>query len=111
MRTVWGVLTLLVMATVATVAVRVGIPSSDSRLPGPVTVIGTSAGVGPAATPTGGGSNRSPGSGRPVKVVTPDRPVSSLLPPIGSDAREAEQLKSAGQPGTPALPVSPATDR
>lgn len=116
MRTVWGVLALLIVATAATVAVRIGIPSSATRLPGPITVPAATAGRLPAATPAGAGSDRSSSTGRAVEVVTPDRPVSSLPAPIGSDSREAEQLKpragpSTTTPSTPAttIPTTPAT--
>ncbi len=112
MRTVWGVLALLIVATAATVAVRIGIPSSATRLPGPVTVPATTtAGGSPAATPAAAGSDRTSSTGRPVNVVTPDRPVSSLPAPIGSDSREAEQLKAGVRPATTTPSGSPATDR
>ena len=111
MRTVWSVLAVLIVATAATVAVRIGIPSSATRLPGPVTVPDATAGRSPAVTPAGAGSGRSLSTGLPVEVVTPDRPVSSLPAPIGSDSREAEQLKPTVRPATTIPPASPATDR
>ena len=115
MRTVWGVLALLIVATAATVAVRIGIPSSTTRLPGPVTVPATTAGGPPAPTPAGAGTDRSSSTGQPVKVVTPDRPVSSLPVPLGGDSREAEQSKPGARPSPTPAPTAPsvssATDR
>ncbi len=111
MRTVWGLLVLVIVATAATVAVRIGIPLSATRLPGPITVSAVTAGRSPAATPAGAGSTRSSSSRRPVEVVTPDRPVSSLPAPIGSDSREAEHVKPAVRRGTTTPSVSTPTDR
>ena len=112
MRTVWGVLVLVIVATAATVAIQVGIPSSATRLPGPVTVPTTATASGsPTVPPSGAGSDRTSSAGRPVDVVTPDRPVSSLPMPIGRDSHEAEQMKLAVQPATTTPSASPATDR
>lgn len=101
---------MLVVAIAATVVVRIGIPSSATRLPGPVTVPAAAASGSPAAAPAGPGSDRTSSTGRRVKVVKPDRPVSSLPAPIGSDSREAEQLKPGARPATATSSVSPAPD-
>ncbi len=113
MRSMWGVLAVLVAATGAAVAISVGVPSSAIKLPGPVTVRAATSGSGPSsATSTGAGSRASLGAeDQPVKVVTPDRPVSSLPAPIGSDSREAEQSKSGARLPTRTPSTSTATDR
>ncbi len=111
MRTVWGLLVLVIVATAATVAVRIGIPSSSTRLPGPITVPAVTAARSPAATPAGAGSAPPSSSRRPVEVVTPDRPVSSLPAPIGSDSRESEHVKPAVRQETTTPADSATTDR
>ncbi len=111
MRTVWGVLALVIVATAATVAVGIGIPSSAPRLPGPVTVPAGHVDRSPAATPARAASEGTSGGGQPVEVVTPDHPVASLPAPIGSDSREAEQLNPAVRPAATTPSVPPATDR
>ena len=113
MRTMWAVLAVLVAATAAAVAVSVGVPSSAIKLPGPVTVRAATSGSEPSSTTSTGARSRASlgAEDQPVKVVTPDRPVSSLPAPVGSDSREAEQLGSRARLPTRTPSTSTATDR
>lgn len=112
MRTVWAVLAVLVVAAGATVAISVGVPPSAVKLPGPITVRAPPARGGPLSATSSGASLRSlGGEDEPVRVVTPDRPVSSLPAPIGSDSREAEQPKPGARLPSSSPSRSTATDR
>lgn len=113
MRTVWGVLAVLSVATLAAVAIGVGVPSSANKLPGPVTVRAAASGSRPSsATPTRASSRASlEAENQPVRVVTPNRPVSSLPAPIGSDSWEAEQTKSRARFPTTIPSTSTVPDR
>ena len=112
MRAVWGVLAVLIVAATATVAVSIGVPSSATKLPGPVTVSAAATGGGSlSATSVGAGAEGAQGTSRSVEVVTPDRPVSSLPAPAGSDAREAEKPRAGPRSLTATSSTSPAADR
>ncbi len=111
MRTAWGVLALAVVATAATVAIGIGIPAAATRLPGPVIVPAVSGGRSPVRARAGAAPEGTSSTGGSVEVVTPDRRVSSLSAPAGSDSREAAQREPGARAGNTIPPVSPATDR